>query len=188
LRILSGLWNSFSGKREKKQETVGLFIFFFMYVDFEFALGTIFHNSATLTVHFLSQKPYLTLGSLKDQILYPLSSTLSDDPHTGDFTEQTQQRNRANEQLTDEKLIELLCRVDLAHLISSPSKLLKSNLNYVSLSNRDEPMDECTPISFLKNNSQNWAEVLSLGEQQRLCIARVLFQKPDVAVLDEATR
>ncbi|PZV18126.1 MAG: hypothetical protein DCF22_02435, partial [Leptolyngbya sp.] len=34
---------------------------------------------------------------------------------------------------------------------------------------------------------QNWAEVLSLGEQQRLIFARLLLNKPGYAMLDEAT-
>ena len=34
---------------------------------------------------------------------------------------------------------------------------------------------------------QDWADILSLGEQQRLAFARILINKPDYAVLDEAT-
>jgi putative ATP-binding cassette transporter len=33
----------------------------------------------------------------------------------------------------------------------------------------------------------NWAHVLSLGEQQRLAFARILLVKPDFVFLDEAT-
>jgi putative ATP-binding cassette transporter len=33
----------------------------------------------------------------------------------------------------------------------------------------------------------DWADVLSLGEQQRLAFAQLLFNKPEFAVLDEAT-
>jgi len=34
---------------------------------------------------------------------------------------------------------------------------------------------------------QDWADVLSLGEQQQLTFARLLLNKPDYAILDEAT-
>ena len=37
------------------------------------------------------------------------------------------------------------------------------------------------------DSEQNWAEVLSLGEQQRLIFARLLINKPSYAILDEAT-
>jgi len=32
---------------------------------------------------------------------------------------------------------------------------------------------------------QDWADVLSLGEQQRLTFARLLLNKPDYAILDD---
>ena len=34
---------------------------------------------------------------------------------------------------------------------------------------------------------QDWADTLSLGEQQRLAFARILINKPHYAILDEAT-
>src|SRR5207344_1303992 len=37
------------------------------------------------------------------------------------------------------------------------------------------------------NDEEHWGHVLSLGEQQRLAIARVLLIKPDWLFLDEAT-
>ena len=37
------------------------------------------------------------------------------------------------------------------------------------------------------NAEQDWGDVLSLGEQQRLAFARILINKPKYVILDEAT-
>ena len=56
------------------------------------------------------------------------------------------------------------------------SLLEKVNLKYL-LKSYDNPM----------NNELKWYKVLSLGEIQRLAIARLLYHKPKFAVLDEVT-
>ncbi|CUH95736.1 hypothetical protein P22_1816 [Propionispora sp. 2/2-37] len=50
-------------------------------------------------------------------------------------------------------------------------------------------LDECK-LGFLGGRLEeveDWAQVLSLGEQQRLAFARVLLQRPEILILDEAT-
>ncbi len=42
-------------------------------------------------------------------------------------------------------------------------------------------------LTMVLNQSDNWAQSLSLGEQQRIAFARVLLQRPDYVFLDEAT-
>ena len=87
---------------------------------------------------FLPQRPYMILGTLRDQMLYPTM----------------------DESIEDSRLREILIQVNLPDL----------EQNYGGF-----------------DAEQNWAEVLSLGEQQRLIFARLLLNKPGYAMLDEAT-
>jgi vitamin B12/bleomycin/antimicrobial peptide transport system ATP-binding/permease protein len=87
---------------------------------------------------FLPQKPYMVLGTLRDQLLYPKVDMEVDDQH----------------------LRQILLQVNLPDL-------------------------EQRHGGFAAE--QNWGEVLSLGEQQRLIFARLLLNKPSYAILDEAT-
>ena len=87
---------------------------------------------------FLPQRPYMILGTLRDQMLYPTM----------------------DESIEDSRLREILIQVNLPDL----------EQNYGGF-----------------DAEQNWAEVLSLGEQQRLIFARLLLNKPRYAMLDEAT-
>ena len=87
---------------------------------------------------FLSQRPYMILGTLRDQMLYP----------------------KMDESIEDSQLRQILIQVNLPDLEQSRGGF---------------------------NAEQNWAEVLSLGEQQRLIFARLLLNKPNYAILDEAT-
>jgi putative ATP-binding cassette transporter len=88
---------------------------------------------------FLPQRPYMIQGSLRAQLLYPLS-------------ENDTQDNEIREVLEATNLTELLKRVD----------------------------NDLTQMV-------DWANVLSLGEQQRVSFARLFLQKPLIAFLDEAT-
>ena len=88
---------------------------------------------------FLPQRPYMIQGSLRAQLLYPLSENDTQDDEIREVLEAT-------------NLAELRKRVD----------------------------DDLTQVV-------DWANVLSLGEQQRVSFARLLLQKPLIAFLDEAT-
>lgn len=87
---------------------------------------------------FLPQRPYMILGSLRSQLLYPKTSS----------------------EIPDEKLYGMLQIVNLKDLP-------------VRVGGLDVELD--------------WANVLSLGEQQRLAFARLLLVHPRYAILDEAT-
>ena len=58
-----------------------------------------------------------------------------------------------------------------------------------STENLSEILDLChlSHLSTILDQSGNWAQSLSLGEQQRITFARILLQKPDCMFLDEAT-
>jgi len=87
---------------------------------------------------FLPQTPYMILGSLRSQLLYPYMH-----------------RRRS-----DEELMDILQRVNLPHLVDQFGGL---------------------------DAEADWEKVLSVGEQQRLAVARVLLGHPAYAILDEAT-
>ena len=89
-------------------------------------------------IYFLPQKPYMLLGSLRQQLLYP----------------------RLAREVDDKLLQDVLTAVHLPDLVERVGGF-------------DVELD--------------WADVLSLGEQQRLAFARLLINKPRFAVLDEAT-
>ena len=111
LRAIAGLWDS--GK------------------------GTIIRPEAN-QILFLPQRPYMVLGTLRDQLLYPNTDI----------------------EVEEQQLQQVLEQVNLA-----------------GLDERFGGFDA----------EQDWADVLSLGEQQRLTFARLLLNQPKYAILDEAT-
>ncbi|MFB2896721.1 ABC transporter ATP-binding protein/permease, partial [Aerosakkonemataceae cyanobacterium BLCC-F50] len=111
LRAIAGLWNSGRGKIIRPTSD---------------------------QILFLPQRPYMVLGTLRDQLLYPNTHLEVKERH------------------------------------------LKQVLEQVNLADLDERFG-----GF--DAEQDWADVLSLGEQQRLTFARLLLNKPSYAILDEAT-
>jgi putative ATP-binding cassette transporter len=111
LRAIAGLWNSGSGVIARPHLTQML---------------------------FLPQRPYMILGSLRSQLLYP----------------------NIDREISNEELSQVLGQVNLPNIADRCGGF-------------DEELD--------------FAKVLSVGEQQRLAVARVLLTQPAYAVLDEAT-
>lgn len=87
---------------------------------------------------FLPQRPYMILGTLREQLLYP----------------------HANRQVDEKELREVLKLVNLTDL---PDRVGGFDIE------------------------RDWANILSLGEQQRLAFGRLLIARPRYAILDEAT-
>ncbi|KAE9608019.1 putative fatty-acyl-CoA-transporting ATPase [Lupinus albus] len=118
-RVLGGLWPLISGYITKP--------------------GT--GSNLNKEIFYVPQRPYTAVGTLRDQIIYPLTADQEVEP------------------LTDSRMVELLKNVDLEHLLD-----------------RYSPEKEV-----------NWGQELSLGEQQRLGMARLFYHKPKFAILDECT-
>ena len=87
---------------------------------------------------FLPQRPYMVLGTLREQLLYP----------------------QIDHSISDGELDRVLQQVNLPDLAA-----------------RFDGFD----------SERDWADVFSLGEQQRIAFARILIAQPKYAILDEAT-
>jgi putative ATP-binding cassette transporter len=71
----------------------------------------------------------------------------------------------------------LIDAISYPQIKNEDKKLLTRLLNEFSLSHLVKQLDE----------SNDWENVLSMGEQQRLVIVRTILSKPDVAIMDEPT-
>jgi ATP-binding cassette, subfamily D (ALD), member 4 len=134
LRTIGGLWPFFSGVIKRP--------------------GSSTARPLPQQVLYLHQTPFLTSGTLKDQVIYP--------------------GNPNEVHLSDQKLLEILQLLDLTYLLEQQER------QYVSA--RGD-----VRISFKRRSNREWIELLSPGEQQRLCLARVLFWQPRFVYLDEAS-
>ncbi|KAI1002144.1 ATP-binding cassette sub-family D member 2 [Podosphaera aphanis] len=116
-RILGGLWPVYGGKVRKPP------------------LSQIF---------YVPQRPYLSSGSLRQQIIYPDSS-----------------RTMRRKGITDADLLDILKVLDLENLVNT------------------------FPQGW--DAEAEWREVLSAGLQQRVAMARLFYNRPRYAILDECT-
>ncbi|CAG8957726.1 hypothetical protein HYFRA_00000062 [Hymenoscyphus fraxineus] len=95
-------------------------------------------------VFYVPQRPYLSSGSLRQQIIYPDSL-----------------RTMRAKGITDADLLEILRILDLDHLVNS------------------------FPEGW--DAEAEWRDVLSGGLQQRVAMARLFYNRPKYAILDECT-
>ncbi|KAK1294460.1 ABC transporter D family member 1 [Acorus calamus] len=139
-RVLHGLWPIVSGRLIKPSQACS--------EDLGSRCG----------VFYIPQRPYTSLGTLRDQIIYPLSH------------EEAKQRVLRIFGQGEEN--------DAAHLLDTHLQSILSNVRLTYLLEREEEGLDSNP---------NWEDILSLGEQQRLGMARLFFHHPKFGILDECT-
>ncbi|KAK3043008.1 hypothetical protein RJ639_000985, partial [Escallonia herrerae] len=139
-RVLRGLWPVISGRLVKPCELIN--------EDVRSGGG----------VFYVPQRPYTCLGTLRDQIIYPLSHEEAEKRASYMYAEGQESVGATN--ILDEHLQTILENVKLLYLLEREGSW---------------------------GANQNWEDILSLGEQQRLGMARLFFHKPRFGILDECT-
>ncbi|XP_016652727.1 PREDICTED: ABC transporter D family member 1-like, partial [Prunus mume] len=140
-RVLRGLWPITSGRITKPSQHV------------KEGVGS------GCGVFYVPQRPYTCLGTLRDQIIYPLSFEEAELRALKLYREGEKSSEHTN--ILDMRLRTILENVRLSYLLEREEGGWDANLN--------------------------WEDTLSLGEQQRLGMARLFFHKPKFAILDECT-
>ena len=136
LRVLAGLWPYYEGVVERPSR-----------LGFR---GTF----------FIPQRPYVTKGSLRQQIMYPLSDSMTSQRRQG-AGENYELHDAEHSHTLSETLVSILHTVRLEHLLER--------------------------VSHDLGEERDWPQELSPGEQQRVAFARLFFHNPLFAILDEST-
>ncbi|GAX72920.1 hypothetical protein CEUSTIGMA_g375.t1 [Chlamydomonas eustigma] len=112
-------------------------------------------------IMFLPQRPYMVVGTLRDQLLYPKWHSKSSDEASAHLSRPS-----------DEQVVETLKTVRLGALLK----------RYVTTGGPKNGRNSAALDAVV-----DWSASLSVGEQQRIAWARLLLANPKLALLDEAT-
>ncbi|KAL9340425.1 hypothetical protein Peur_066644 [Populus x canadensis] len=139
-RVLRGLWPTVSGRLAKPSQHISK------------------ETGSGCGIFYVPQRPYTCLGTLRDQIIYPLSHDEAE-VMTLKLSEKGMQST------------------EMTNILDTRLKNILENVRLNYLLEREGGWDA----------NMNWEDTLSLGEQQRLGMARLFFHKPKFAILDECT-
>ncbi|KAI5582444.1 hypothetical protein BDE02_07G086900 [Populus trichocarpa] len=139
-RVLRGLWPIVSGRLAKPSQHISK------------------ETGSGCGIFYVPQRPYTCLGTLRDQIIYPLSHDEAE-VMTLKLSEKGMQST------------------EMTNILDTRLKNILENVRLNYLLEREGGWDA----------NMNWEDTLSLGEQQRLGMARLFFHKPKFAILDECT-
>ncbi|KAL5989915.1 Canalicular multispecific organic anion transporter 1 [Asimina triloba] len=172
LRAMAGLWNTGKGKitfyiKDTEVLSPGM-----VAMESSNILRTDRENlncNRTKDIFFLPQRPYMVLGTLREQLLYP---SWSDDSVPS--LENSQSSGSPP----------FLWQVPNSDVGERPDKPTEADLTRVL--EEVQLGDIISRFNGLDSVCE-WSSVLSLGEQQRLAFARLLLSKPRLVLLDEST-
>ena len=121
---------------------------------------------------FLPQVPFMPVGSLRSQLTFPKGALEEDEKD---------EQDGLNGRIP---VVSKMNRMKINDALMEENTQLQSLLNSVGLGDLASRMGDT-----FDDDSIEWTDVLSVGEQQRIAFARLLFQKPkpSIVFLDEAT-
>ncbi|KAK9820926.1 hypothetical protein WJX74_009117 [Apatococcus lobatus] len=192
MRAIAGLWTSGEGSICRYGRPVGA-------------------GSGGGDIFFVPQRPYVVLGSLREQLLYPTWADAEDlvgssapdpetsDSHDGAASSHKTATKRIRPPPRDAELQEVLRRVQLGGLLSRQSSVPGSPAQAPVAKPASAPSSPSHTVNSPTGSGRqhgnakgldavaDWAGVLSLGEQQRLAFARVLLCRPALVLMDESS-
>ena len=121
---------------------------------------------------FLPQVPFMPVGSLRSQLTFPKGALEEDEKD---------EQDGLNGRIP---VVSKMNRMKINDALVEENTQLQSLLNSVGLGDLASRMGDT-----FDDDSIEWTDVLSVGDQQRIAFARLLFQKPkpSIVFLDEAT-